>query len=180
MKDKENANVQVWQWRESKTVKRQDELVLEDQIVATLRWEGWASTVAYGASAQGRWVLDRPRILSRDVEVRSADSGRLVAVYMPGWLDAGGELEFTDGRVLHWSADNFWRTRWILASVMGEVWMSFEDTSGFLKTSALVRGCSSSLRTCEWALLAILGWYLMALTRQDTAAAVAAAGVAAI
>jgi hypothetical protein len=165
---------QKWQWRESKTVKRQDELVCGDRILATLRWEGWASTVAFAASAKGGWVFERPRLLSRDVEVRDGRSDRLVAVYMPGWLDAGGKLQFGDGRVLRWTADNFWRTKWLLVDASSdELLLSFEDTSGFFKTGALVRPMASARWASERVLLALLGWYFMALGRRDAAAAAA-------
>jgi hypothetical protein len=52
--------------------------------------------------------------------------------------------------------------------------MRFEDTSGLLRVSALVRYGPSPLAPRERDLFALLGWYLMALARRDAAAAAAA------
>ena len=64
-----------WEWRESRTAKRQDEFHYGEKIVATLRWESVFSTLAHAQTSAGAWTFDRPRILSRDVEVREAAAG---------------------------------------------------------------------------------------------------------
>ncbi|MBL7201748.1 MAG: hypothetical protein ISS56_16535 [Anaerolineae bacterium] len=177
MEERSKAREQMCEWRESRTVKRQDELVAGDEVVAALRWEGWGSTFASGSSPEGEWTFDRPRLLSRDVEVREAQSGELVAVYMPSWLGTDGKLEFADGRRHHWAATDFWRTKWVLYSASNEPLVHFEDTSGLLRVSAVVQYGPSSLPPCERDLFALLGWYLMALARRDAAAAAAATTV---
>jgi hypothetical protein len=172
--ERSKTQERICEWRESRTVKRQDELVAGDQLVAALRWKGWGSTFASGHSPEREWTFDRPRLLSRDVEVRVAQSGELVAVYMPSWLGTDGKLEFADGRRYHWAATDFWRTKWVFYSASNEPLMRFEDTSGLLRVSALVRYGPSPLAPRERDLFALLGWYLMALARRDAAAAAAA------
>ena len=99
MDKKRTTKPPTWEWRESKTAKRQDELRFGDQVFATLRWEGRFSRLAYARSPAGQWTFDRPRLLSRDVEIRGGQntsaSEALIAVYHARWT-AGGKLEFVD------------------------------------------------------------------------------------
>jgi len=92
------------EWRESRTVKRQDELHTPDGILATLRWASMFSYLATGGASGSQWQFDRPRFFSREVEVRAAGlpAAEPLAVYYPGWMP-GGKLHLADGRILHWS-----------------------------------------------------------------------------
>ena len=182
------SNTQAWQWRESKAVKRQDELRLGDHVEATLRWEGPFSTLAYARSPKGRWTFDRPRLLSHDVEVRGGHttSGRqptpgedtLIAVYHERWT-GDGALEFVDGRTYDWAPTNFWQTRWAFFDADEKPLLAFDDTSGLLEHRTEVTFWRSDLSKADMGLLATLGRYLMALKRQDTAAIVATTTVTA-
>jgi hypothetical protein len=167
------------EWRASRTVRRQEELHTPEGVLATLRWAGMFSYAATGetSSAGGQqWHLDRPRILSRDVEVWVAGSEAPLVVYSPNWT-SGGKLHFADGRVWHWYPTNFWQTQWAFEDDTERVLVRFEDTSRLLEQSAAVTFVDRGLRDADRALLLVLGRYLMALQSRDTAAAAAATSV---
>jgi hypothetical protein len=169
------------EWRESRTVRRQDELHTPDGILATLRWAGafsyFAAGGASGVSSTGsqQWHFDRPRLLSREVEVRAAGSeaDEPLAVYHPDWMP-GGKLYFADGRVLHWSPTDFWQTQWVFTDQAERVLVRFVDTSRLFEQSAAVTYVDRGIREADRALLLVLGRYLLALQARDNAAAAAA------
>ena len=172
-KKKQEENRPALEWRESRTVGRQDELYAAGQIVATLRWEGLFSTMATGTARAGRWTFVRPKLLSRDVEVRVAGQEAPVAVFSPGWTE-DGTLSFADGRALYWRATNFWRTEWVLSDGSGQPLVRLVDTSGLFKKTASVGTIRSGLSDEDRALLVLLGRYLIVLQDRDRAAVVAA------
>ena len=178
MKQKQKPEANAWEWRESRTAKRQDELRLGDQVFATLRWEGCFSNLAYARSTEGQWTFDRSRLLSRDVEVRQADE-TLIAVYHEKWT-GDGTLEFADGRTYDWAPTNFWQTRWAFFDVEERPLIAFEDTSGLLEYRDEVTFWRSGLSKADVGLLTTLGRYLMVLKHRDTAAIAATASVAAV
>ncbi len=162
------------EWVESRTVKRQDELRIGDRLIATLRWGGWGSTFAEGRAHGGSWTFERPRLLSREVQVHAAGTkGAPTAVFMPGWT-AEGTLSFADGRTMHWQCRDFWQTEWALVDAEGQTALRFQDRSGFLERRTAAWSYKAGLSEADRAMLLILGRYLMVLQAQDQAAAVAA------
>jgi hypothetical protein len=166
----------MWQWRVSRTVKRQDEFRFGDRLYATLRWEGPFSRRAYARSPEGQWTYDRPRLLSRDVEIRAGKT--LIAISHEKWT---GEcvIEFTDGRIFTWAPTNFWQTRWVFFDAEERPTIAFDDTSGLFEHTNEVTFWRSELTKADVGVLTTLGRYLAVLKRQD-AAAIAAASTAAV
>jgi len=167
------------EWRESRTVKRQDELHTPDGILATLRWASAFSYLATGEAGGRQWHMDRPRFFSREVEVRAAgaEGDPPQAVYHPGWT-GGGKLYFADGRVWQWYPTNFWQTQWVFADQSERVLVQFADTSRLFEQSAAVTFVDPGLAETDRALLLVLGRYLLALQARDTAAVAAATSAA--
>ena len=159
------------EWREAK---KQDELRTADQVSATLRWQGWTITLAYGRTAAGRWTFDRPKLLSTEVEVRIPDREEPIGVFWPRLLGDGGELRMADGRAFRWYATDFLATRWVFAGAAGDKLVRFVDTSGLLERRAVVSFATQDLSETDRGLLVLLGRYLMVLHAQDTAAITAA------
>jgi hypothetical protein len=180
-------NIDTLQWRESRTVKRLDELRLGDEIKATLRWAGPFSKLAYARSRNGRWAFDRPRLLSRDVEIRDAKTpsssqsaphaDTLVAVYHEKWTGEG-TLEFVDGRAYDWAPTDFWQTRWAFFGTDDRPLVAFADTSGLFEQTAQVTLHHRGLSPADFELLVTLGRYLMVLKREDVTVATAASTAA--
>lgn len=172
MRRKRNRN--ALEWREAK---KQDELRAGDQVSATLRWQGWTSTLAYGRTAADRWTFDRPKLLSKEVEVRIPGREEPIAIFWPRLLGDSGKLRMADGRAFHWSATDFLATRWVFADASGEELVRFHDTSGLLERRALVSFGDPALPAVDRGLLVLLGRYLAVLHARDTAAVVAATAV---
>jgi hypothetical protein len=178
-----------WEWRESKTDRRLDELCFAGQVFATLRWQRPFSELAYARSPAGQWVLNRTRLFSRDVEIRSGQtvsgSETLVAIYHEKWAGEG-VLEFADGRTYEWAPTNFWQTHWAFfeagttRTAKGEPVVAFEDTSGLLEHRAEVSFLRSDLSKADTGLLTTLGRYLMVLRYRDAAVVAATVSTAAI
>jgi hypothetical protein len=167
-----------WEWRESRTARRTDELHLGERVAATLHWQGMLSNLAHAHSSEGAWIFDRPRMLSRDVEVRDAATDALIAVLHVKWT-GNATLEFADGGHLEWAPTNFWQTQWAFFSTGGadagseRALISFDDTSRLLETRTAVTYHTSDLSDEESALLTLFGRYLMVLHRKDSAAVAA-------
>ena len=159
------------EWREAR---KQDELRFGDQVSATLRWQGWTSTLAYGRTAAGRWTFGRPKLLSKEVEVRIPEGEEPMAVFWPCFLGDGGELGMADGRTFRWYATDFLATRWVFAGTDGDELVRFTDTSGLLERRAIVSYGIRDLSETDRGLLVLLGRYLMVLHTRDTAAITAA------
>ena len=161
MTKKRSTNSVTWEWRESRTVKRLDELRWGERSGATLRWEGLFSKRAYAQTAEGQWTFDRPRLLSRDVEVWAGD--QLVAVHRTRWTGEG-TLEFADGHAYDWAPTNFWQTRWAFFGADDTALIGFDDTSRLFEYTAAVTYWASDLPAADSALLTALGHYLMVLS----------------
>ena len=182
-KKKRKPYPDYWEWRESRTARRQDELHYGERVAATLRWQSMFNYLAHAQTSAGAWTFDRPRILSHDVEVREAATAAVVAVVHFKWT-GDATLEFADGGRLDWAPTNFWQTQWAFFSPASgddkdRALIVFDDTSGFLEARSAVSYRASDLTAEESALLTTLGRYLMMLHRRDSAAVAATAATAA-
>jgi hypothetical protein len=171
-KKKRRRYLDQWEWRESRAARRQDELHLGERVAATLRWQGLLSTLAHAESPEGRWTFERPRVLSRDVEVRDAATDDVIAILHVRWT-GDATLEFADGGTVDWSPTNFWQTQWAFFDNSEQALISFADTSRLLEARTAVTYHSSALSAEESALLTLFGRYLMMLHRNDSAAVAA-------
>jgi len=177
-KKKHKRYLDQWEWRESRTARRVDELHLGERVAATLHWQGWLSNLAHAETPEGGWTFDRPRILSRDVEVRDAASGEIIAMLHVKWR-GDATLEFADGGSVDWAPTNFWQTQWAFFDAEERALISFDDTSRLLEARSAVTYHTSDLSDEESALLTTFGRYLMMLHRNDSAAVAASAASAA-
>lgn len=100
-----------------------------------------------------------------------------MATFRPGW-DGKGVLQFSGGRQFHWAYTNLWGSEWAFTSADGRGLLRYKSKPDLLKQSAQLEIESDAVSIPELSLLVLLGWYLMVLLSEDTAAAVAAATVA--
>ena len=171
-KKKRRRYLDQWEWRESRTARHQDELHLGERVAATLRWQGLLSNLAHAETPEGRWTFDRPRVLSRDVEVRDAATDAIIAILHVRWR-GDATLEFADGGNVEWAPTNFWQTQWAFFDNTDRALISFDDTSRLLEARSAVTYHTSDLSAEENALLTTFGRYLMMLHRNDSAAVAA-------
>jgi hypothetical protein len=171
----------VWVRPSSKA--RAYELRAQEDVIATLRWQ--KGTLAEATAADGdHWTFKRAGFWHPRVTVRAAGSEVDLAVFRASWTGSG-VLELPPGRAFHWSAVNFWRSRWAWHDADGQPLALFKS-SGHGRTPAMgrVEIAPAAAAIPELTLLLLLGWYLMVLRIQDesdsTGAIVAVMGGASV
>ena len=148
------------------------ELWADDEVVAALRWQG--DSLAVAETVEGHWSFERPGFRRSRVSVREVGSGTEIATFGSGWT-GGGTLEMSWGGRFHWSAANFWRSRWVWRRTGGTQLARFASRQGLVKIEGRVEIQSAALDLPELDLLVALGWYLMVMRARDsTSDAVAA------
>ena len=170
-------------WVQPTTFERWFELRSGDHVVATLGWKTSCGTLAGAESADGHWTFKRVGFLNPRVTVRDAGSEIDLAIFWPNWL-GDGRLEFAGGDVFRWQSTNFWATNWCFTDSGGTPLVAFKPgaeeakLSDMFKQQAMVEVRPEGRAVPELPLLVLVGWYLMILRQDDTAAAGAAASAA--
>jgi len=153
------------------------ELRSADSPVGSLRFEKQCGSLASAEVASQKWTFKRAGFLAPRVTVRSANPEAEIAVFRPHW-SGGGTLHFADGHHVQWRCTNFWRSQWAFVGNNNHVVVGFSHHEGFFKASAQLQFEESSAALPDFPLLVALGWYLMILTADDSAAVIAATVVA--
>jgi hypothetical protein len=148
------------------------ELRAGDEVIATLRWEQAFGTLATAESADGVWTFKREGFFQPRVTIRRSGSETNVAVFRPRWTGSG-VLEFPDGRAFHWKHTNFWYSQWAWEGANGGQMLRLKNDCALLRSEGHVEVESIAQTLAELPLLTLLGWYLILLLAQDTAATAA-------
>ena len=163
-------------WIQPSARKREHELRAGEDLVATLRFQ--RGSLADAESAGAHWTFKRQGFWQPRVTVRTAGSDDDLAVFHPRWV-GGGTLEFPDGRVVRLSSANFWQSEWVWQDNDKPV-IVFKGRHGLIKARGAVEIQPDAIAFPDLAMLVLLGWYLILLHADDSAAATGAASVAAI
>jgi hypothetical protein len=168
------ATDQVLHWIPPQAFKREYELRAGDEALATLRWKTSFGSIAFAESSDGTYSFKRCGFLRPRVTVRKPGSDENIAILSVGW---GGEgtLDLTAGRRYQWRNINFWHSDWAFLDEAGELVVQFKPEPAFFQQAAAVRIEASALSNPDLPLLVTLGWYLMVLISDDTAAPFAVA-----
>jgi hypothetical protein len=146
-----------------------------DDVVATLRFQRGSLA---DAEAEGHhWTFKRQGFWQPRVTVRVPGSDADVAVFRPRWA-GGGTLDFADGRSVRLSSANFWQSQWVWQE-KDQPLILFKGRHGIVKAKGAVEIQPGAESRPDTPLLVLLGWYLILLHADDTAAATAGAAVAA-
>src|ERR1700716_253013 len=130
------------------------------------------------AEAEGQhWTFKRQGFWQPRVTVRVPGSDADVAVFRPRWA-GGGTLEFADGRTAQLRFANFWQSQWVWQE-KDQPLILFKGRHGLVKARGAVEIQPGDASRPDAPLLVLLGWYLILLHADDTAAASTAAAVAA-
>ena len=162
-------------WIQPAARRREHELRAGDDVVATLRFQGGSLA---DAEAEGHhWTFKRQGFWQPRVTVRVAGSDADVAVFRPRWA-GGGTLDFADGRSVRLSSANFWQSEWVWQE-KDDPLILFKGRHGIVKAKGAVEIQPGAAGRADTPLLVLLGWYLILLHADDTAAATVGATVAA-
>jgi hypothetical protein len=163
-------------WIQPAARKREHELRAGDDVIATLDFN--RGSLADAEAAGGHWTFKRQGFWHPRVTVRTAGSDDDLAVFHPRWV-GGGTLEFPDGRALRLSSANFWQSEWVWQH-SDKPFIRFKGRHGLVKARGAVEIQPEDASRPDLAMLVLLGWYLILLHAEDSAAASSAASVAAV
>jgi hypothetical protein len=160
-------------WTVSQTQKRTYELHADTEVVATLyqpsRWRSYR----LGIAADGQWTFARVGMFLQRVVICDADSGAEVAhLARTGWTGKAA-LTLPDGSQYQWRSGSAWGSKWVWLDASGQPVLRLRQF-GALRPQCAVAVEPTATASQPLALLAMLGWYLMMLMSEDTAATTAA------
>ena len=158
-------------WIQPAARKRDHELRAGDDVVATLRFQ--RGSLADAEAAGAHWTFKRQGFWQPRVTVRTGESDADLAVFHPRWV-GGGTLEFPDGRPVRLSSANFWQSEWVWQEKEKPL-IRFKGRHGFIKANGAVEIQPEAAAYPDLAMLVLLGWYLILLHAEDSAAATVAA-----
>jgi hypothetical protein len=162
-------------WRQPAAAKRRYTLQREgsDTPLATLEWRSVWGTFATATVGDISWTFKRAGFLRPRVTVRIAGSDDDLATLEANW-HGGGTLTIAGGATFGWKVANFWHSRWDWLDANGTELLHFANKQGFIRQEAVVAVSPRAVQLPELDLLAALGWYLLILAAQDSAATTAA------
>ncbi len=157
-------------WRQPSQLRQEYEMVVGEEIVATLRWRKNVGTAAVARSPDGTWSFKAAGFLNPRVSIRLPNSDYDFAVFRPrntgeGVLEAMADQRFA------WRCVNFWQNTWAFFDSEGDRLLSIKPDSGGLKLGAQVSVELKASAHQEIGYLVVLGWYLMVLMAEDAVAA---------
>jgi hypothetical protein len=167
-------------WMQPKAMRRSYELRAVKSTVGTLEFE-----TPFGSRATARadgkvWSFKRMGFFKPRITVRAAERTEDIAVYRPKWSGSEGELNLSDGRRYNWTIANFWATRFEIRDAQGQTLISYTSGSAeaaltdLFKNQSEVAITDAGRSTADIDLLVLMGWYLIVLQREDSAAITAA------
>ncbi|HEX9095787.1 MAG TPA: hypothetical protein VF990_06735 [Candidatus Dormibacteraeota bacterium] len=163
-------------WLQPAARKRDHELRAGDDVVATLHFQ--RGSLADAEAAGAHWTFKRQGFWHPRVTVRTAGSDADLAVFHPRWV-GGGALEFPDGRTVRLSSANFWQSEWLWQENEKPL-IRFKGRHGLIKARGAVEVSPEGAALPDLPMLILLGWYLILLHAEDSAAASSASTVAVI
>lgn len=163
-------------WTQPARSKQAFELRATSDVVATLQFE--RASLATGEAAEQGWTFKREGFWHPQITVRLAGSDANLAVFKPAWT-GGGMLELPEGRVLKFSAANFWHSQFSWLDPSGKPLVQFKSHPGLLRMEGQLDIAPDAIALSELPLLVVLGWYLLILFARDAAVAGATGAVVA-
>jgi hypothetical protein len=154
-------------WIQPAARKREHELRAGEDLVATLRFQ--RGSLADAEAVGHHWTFKRQGFWRPRVTVRVPGSEVDVAVFRPHWA-GGGVLEFGDGRTIQLRSANFWHSEWVWEEKEQPL-IRFKGRHGIVKAKGSVEIQSGAAGLPDSPLLILLGWYLILLHAEDSAAA---------
>lgn len=157
-------------WRQPSQLRQEYEMVVGDEIVATLRWRKNVGTNAVARSPDGTWSFKAAGFLNPRVTIRLPNSDYDFAVFRPrnngeGVLEAMAEQRF------QWRCVNFWQNTWAFFDGEGDRLLTIKPDAGALKLGAQLNVELKASAHQEIGYLVVLGWYLMVLMAEDAVTA---------
>lgn len=157
-------------WTPSPSVKKSYELRVGEQTYGTVSWQ--RGSLAAADIDGNHWTFKREGFWHPRITVRVAGSESDLAIFKPAWSGAG-TLELSAVRRVQWSAANMWHSEWAWQESGGSPLVHFKSHQHWTKLEGKVEIQPGAAASPDLPLLVSLGWYLLVLLAQDTAATTA-------
>lgn len=143
----------------------------EGEVVARLRRPSIWNSVAEIEAPGNRWRFEPYGFWKRRIRVRSVGTGEIFAEFTPNtWNMHNGTLQFADGRVFHWRSSDIWGSKWVWTTDDGEPILGYR-VGGLFSFKGELNIEPEQADTPSFGVLVFLGWYMVMLAREDSAAA---------
>jgi hypothetical protein len=158
-------------WTQPHALTPSHELHDGSTLVGTLEFRSRFGTLAFAKIGGECWTMKRLGFLKTRVEVRRCESEASFAVFHNNTWSGGGTLSLPDGR--EFRADtNLWHSRYEFVDGTDRSIVRYAS-GGFIKTTGEMEILPAGLAVPELPCIAMLGWYLVIMMRNDGATAAA-------
>lgn len=164
---------QSLKWTQPSALKKQYELRLRDELIATLSFRSALGSFATGESADGCWTMKRVGFWRTRATIRVRDSDVDIASFRDNTWTSGGTLRFADGRELL-AVTSFWKSKFVFEDAQHQE-LILLHSGGLLHLSSTVEVRPRARAMAELPWLVLFGWYLAIQKHEDEAAVAAAA-----
>ncbi|HKW00869.1 MAG TPA: hypothetical protein VJN96_13675 [Vicinamibacterales bacterium] len=161
-------------WTQARLLKQSFDLSDGDTPLGTLVFRSSLGTFATARLGNGCWTMKRLGFLRTRVEIRACESDTAVATFHNNTWSGGGTLALATGPELR-ANTNFWHSRFEFVDAEGQSLVRY-TIGGVMKASGEMEITTAGAALPDIAWIAMLGWYLVVMMRNDSAVAAAAAG----
>jgi len=155
-------------WRQPSPLRQEFEMVVNDEVIATLRWKKIGGTTAIARAPEGTWTFKAAGFVAPRVTVRLPNSDYDFGIFRSG--SGGGVVESLGDQKFPWRCVNFMQNAWAFFDDEGNKLVQIRpEFSGNKPTGIVEIGVKAAGRQ-EIGFLVILAWYLLVLTAEDVAA----------
>jgi hypothetical protein len=129
--------------------------------VGSLRFQEGAGTTSAAEFEGRRWTFAHSGDANPTVTIRSADSGELVAEFVPNLT--GGTVSFRNGPCFTWTRLHVWGSRWCFRCKEDRSAVCVSQEAGRLAGGGKVSVCEGAAQLPATPVLVMLAWYLRIL-----------------
>ncbi|HEY71060.1 MAG TPA: hypothetical protein G4O08_10805 [Anaerolineae bacterium] len=169
MKRLQAVDLGILMWKQVRFGADHFQLLAGEDCVGELYWTKWFSDLAVAQCAHGTWHMDRPDFFADRVIVTDPATEQRVAIFVKGCF-GDGPLTMRDGREYEWARTKTFRNYWALFNEGGEVIFEIRAGMRWFKHEADVVLHAAASKEPDLPLLLLLGWYLVFMAIQDSAA----------
>ena len=161
-------------WVQPSAFRMDYELRAGDEVAARLQFRSAFGSFATGESAGGCWTFKRVGFFQTRVSIRQCGEEADIATFTNNTWSGGGTLDLTGGTKLLVTT-SFWQTKLQFTTESGSPLVQF-NTGGMIHLSATVEIDPAAERREDLPLIVLLGWYLVVMMHNDSAASAAIIG----
>lgn len=167
------------EWLQPSALGRFFTLVCGDSLLATLEFTSPFGSLAKATCSEGCWTFKRVGFFNTRVSVRNMGEETDLGIYHPRWTGSEGRLDLQSGASFTWRAANFLASRYVWTDTSDSELITYHSGAASkklrdaFKNQARIEIAPAQSLLTELSLLALLGWYLIQLTTEDSTAVIA-------